>query len=59
MYATGFGMIFSEARNAKGIARIAPKIVPKTAMEIVCRRRYGTSVSDVPKRSALSGLKIP
>ena len=59
MYATAFGMILNEARNANGIARIAPKIVPRTAIAIVCSSRYGTSESPVPKSRLVSGWNTP
>ena len=58
-YATGLGIMLNEARNANGIASTAPISVPSTAMAMVCSRRYGTSVSDVPKSRAVSGLKTP
>ena len=38
-YATGLGMILKEARNAKGMASMAPNSVPSTAMAIVCSSR--------------------
>ena len=59
MYATAFGMILNEARNAKGMARIAPKIVPSTAMAMVCSSRYGTSESPVPNNRFVSGWNTP
>ena len=58
-YATGLGMMFSDARNAKGIARMAPNRVPRMAMAMVCSRRYGTSVSPRPNSRSVSGWKMP
>ena len=55
IYATGFGIIVVDARNAKGIASMAPKSVPSTAMAIVWNKRYGTSESPVPNKSLVSG----
>ena len=58
-YATGFGMILNDARNAKGMARIAPKSVPSTAMAMVWSSRYGTSESPEPNIRSVSGWKTP
>ena len=52
-------MMLVEARKAKGIARIAPKSVPSTAMAMVCSSRKGTSVSPVPNISFRSGWVTP
>ena len=42
MNASHFGTTFSAHRNATGMARMPPKIVPSSAMAMVCIIRYGT-----------------
>ena len=57
--AIGLGTIFVDARKLTGIARIAPMIVPSTAIAIVCKSKNGIPLSLISKIKATFGCSRP
>jgi hypothetical protein len=57
--ATGLGTMFVEARKLTGIARIAPMIVPSTAIAIVCKSKNGIPLSLISKIREILGCNRP